>query len=155
MLFFTVVFITYYLASIVKGNLFFDVYRKIAELTIKQNETEDKKEKDNIAKEILKTSWSMLVGFGLLIVEIIYIFSALSIDIYKYPTIITLFYIVLMGFVFNKNNKKPKVDLKTEEGRIRYKIELEKVKRYSFKGIMSNLIYLVYFGYMFYLLILR
>lgn len=48
-----------------------------------------------------------------------------------------------------------KEDLSFQEGRIVYKNELEKLKRYTFKGNIKQLVFLVYFGYMFYCLVLR
>ena len=97
----------------------------------------------------------MLLSIPFIIAMAIYFFVALGIDIYKYPTIIMLFYMLFSSFVLNKNTNKSKYDLNTEEGRIKYKIFIEKIKRYTFKGFITNLIYIGYFGYMFYLLVLR
>jgi len=154
MIFWTVVFITYYLMVLVRGNIFYDILQKAGELTIKQATMTTKKEKDAIGSEIMKVAWKILLAIPLLIAECIYLFKAISIDTLKYPTLIILFYSLLTTFVLNKS-KKTKEDLTTEEGRIRYKITLEKIKRYSFKSFITTLIFLGYFGYMFYLLVLR
>ena len=155
MLFWTIVFITYHLAFIVRGNLYHDIMKKSGELTLKQAETEDKKEKDNIAKELVKKAWPIWIGSIILIAEIIYILSALKIDVLKYPTAITLFYMIFVGLILSKVNKEQKYDLKIEEDRTNYKLEIKKLKRYTFKGIISNLIYITYYCYMFYLLALK
>lgn len=154
MVFWTVVFITYYLMCLTRGNLYYNVFQKIGELTIKQASVESKKEKDVIATEMLKSAWILFLGIPLIIAMYVYFFKAMLVDIYKYPTIIMLFYALLTTFVLNKK-KKTKEDLTTEEGRIRAKIELENTKRFTFKGTVTQLIYLGYFGYMFYLLVLR
>ena len=154
MVFWTVVFITFYLASLIKGNLFYNLTKRVGELVLKQAEAETKKEKDEIAKEIIKSSWMIYLTIPLAIIEYIYLFKAINIDPYKYPSIVMLFYLLLTMFVFNRN-KKNKTDLTTQEGRIVYKNELEKLKRYTFKGIIKQLVFLVYFGYMFYCLVLR
>jgi len=154
MIFWTVVFITYYAASLVRGNLFFDIMKKHGELTLKQAQTIEEKEKETIGKEILKISWKMLLVLLLIIAEGIYLVNAFGVDIYKYPTIFTIFYLLFSTFVFNRNNK-PKCDLKTDEGRVRYEVALDDMKRFTVKGFITSTIYLSYFGYMFYLLVLR
>lgn len=153
MIFWTVVFITYYLAALTRGNLYYGVFQKVGELTLKQAIAETKKEKDEIAMEMLKSSWTLFLGIPIMIIMYIYLFNAMNVDVYKYPTIIMLFYAILITFVFRK--KQNKNDLNTEEGRMRYKIELEKTKRYTFRGFISQIGFLTYFGYMFYLLVLR
>jgi hypothetical protein len=154
MIFWTVVFLTYALACLVKGNLFYEVMKKNGLLLIKQATVEIKDERDKINKEIIKNSWSMFLVFPIVIGMYIYFFSALSIDTLKYPTIIMLFYVLIITFVLNKN-KTPKNDLTTEEGRLKTKSAIENMKRYSLKGIITHLIYVTYFSYMFYLLVLR
>ena len=154
MVFWTVVFIIFYLASLTKGNLFYNLTKRVGELVLKQAEAETKKEKDEIVKEIIKSLWKIYLTIPLAIIEYIYLFKAINIDPYKYPSIVMLFYSLLTMFVLNRN-KKNKTDLTTQEGRIVYKNELEKLKRYTFKGIIKQLVFLVYFGYMFYCLVLR
>lgn len=154
MVFWTVVFITFYLASLTKGDLFYNSTKRVGELVLKRAEAETKKEKDEIAKEIIKSSWMIYLTIALTIIEYIYLFKAINIDPYKYPSIVMLFYSLLTMFVFN-GNKKNKTDLTTQEGRIAYKNELEKLKRYTFKGTIKQLVFLVYFGYMFYCLVLK
>jgi positive regulator of sigma E activity len=155
MVFWTVVFIIYYFSLIVRGNLFYDIEKKVSELTIKQSLTENKKDKDEITEQILKSSWSMFLMIPLVIVMFIYLFNAITIDINKYPSIVMLFYVLITTFVFKgKGKDKSKHDLTTEEGRLRFKIDAEKIKRYSFKSFIRQSIYLGYFLYMFYILVL-
>ena len=154
MIFWTVVFITYYMASLVKGDLFYNVLQRQGELNIKYANVTGKEEKKLAAEEMFKASWKMLLAIPLVIALGIYLFSAINVDVHKYPSIVMLFYVIFNSLVLNRN-KKSKCDLTIEEGKIRYKIELEKMKRYTFKRFIINLIYIGYFGYMFYLLVLR
>ena len=155
MIFWTVVFITYYLASLVRGNLFHNALVKVGELTIEQakDKIDGKRENKEIGKEMLTASWPIFLGIPLLITLYAYLFKAISLDIYQYPTLIMLFYILFTSFVLR--TKKTKDDLTTNEGIVRAKIALEKLKRYTFKRSLVNLVYLSYFGYMFYVLVLR
>jgi hypothetical protein len=156
MIFWTIVFITYYAALLVRGNLYYNVIKVAGELTLKQAITVDKKEKETIGKELAKAGWKMLLAIPLIIAECIYLFSAINVDIYKYPSILMLFYMLFSVFVLNRNStNKSKYDLKTEQGQVNYQIFLDDMKRYTFKGAITSLIYLGYFGYMFYLLMLR
>jgi hypothetical protein len=154
MVFWTIVFLTYALACLVNGNLFYNIMKKNGLLLIQQAEVTTKEEKEKIGKEILKNALPMFFTLPIVFGMFIYFICALSVDILKYPTIITLFYALIVTIVSNKN-KTPKVDLTTEEGRIRAKINIEKMKRYSFKGVITQLIYVTYFSYMFYLLVIR
>lgn len=153
MVFWTVVFITYYLASLVRGNLFHNALVKVGELTIDQAKVEGKKEKDDIAGEMLKVSWPMFLGVPLVIILYVYLFKAITLDIHQYPTLAMLFYILFTTFVM-RTKKTTKNDLTTNEDIVRAKISLENIKRYTFKRSLVNLVYLSYFSYMFYVLVL-
>lgn len=153
MIFWTIVFIIYYLASLIRGNLYYDSIKKSGELVLKQATTDSRLEKEKIAKDIVKSSWDILLSLLLIIIMYIYLFNAINVDVYKYPSIVMLFYSLLTVFVF-RDRKKSRQDLTTEDGRYEYRKELDNLKRYSFKDFIKQLIFLIYFGYMFYILVL-
>lgn len=154
MLFWTVIFITYTLAVLVNGNLFYNDMQKAGELFLQNAITEDKTEKERLGKEIIKAIWKMFLIFPLIIVMIVYLFKAIQIDIYKYPSIIMLFYSLFTTFVFN-NKKIVKHDLSTEEDRNEYRIYLKNIKKYTLKGFITEIVYLIYFVYMFWILTIK
>jgi len=146
MLFFTIVFITYFLAIVIKGNLYYDLIIKAGEETIKQHEL-GKKEAGEHAKKFAFILFAVMLP--MLITELIYLINALQIDYLKYPTILMLLNIII-AFAKIKPDKN---DLTTEEGRIKYRINLYKNKKRTIKNTIIKLLNLVYFSYMFYLLV--
>lgn len=151
MLFWTVVFITYYLSSLIKGNLYYNILKANGDLILKQAQVESKREKENLSLEILKKSWTMFLAIPLMLAEIIYLINAIAVDVHKFPSILILIYTLLSVVIAYKNPKK--TDLTTVEGRVKYQIELDKVKKYSFKKFFSNLVFVTYFAYMFYIIV--
>lgn len=150
MLFFTVIFITYFLALLVKGNLFYDLIIKTGEEKIKNAEKGlDSKEIGEEGKKFIYVMF--LVLLPMMFTEIIYVLNALTIDYLKYPTILMLLNIII-AFVRIKSTKE--VDLTIEENKIKFRENLYKnTKKRTFKGAIIQLINLTYFVYMFYLLV--
>jgi hypothetical protein len=148
MVFWTIVFIIFYLSLLLKGSPFYKKRIEYGELEIKKFEGGDKEE--------LSTQQMKTIGFPfvclwcLIIVEIFYLGSALDNDPNKYPTIVAMLILVL-NVLLSKNSNND--DLSKEEDMRKYKVKLYKTKRWSFKGVTSNLIYLTYFCYMFYILV--
>lgn len=149
MLFWTVVFFTFYLVLLAKGNLTYNTTIKSGELMIKLYE-QSKTEKE-VNSEVFKTNWPILLYFPVFLGTFIYYISALTVDVNKYPTIGILIYLITtMVFSKSKNNKQ---DLTTNEGRQKYREQLYKTKKRTFTGTIKQLVFLTYFGYMFYLLV--
>lgn len=153
MLFWTLVLITFTLIKFIKGGFFKDTIIKTAELTVKENEPETTdKEKKALQEEAFKIGWTyMLFGICLLIVYISYLLNAIYLDPLKYPTIIMIAWIML---AFIKGVVSKKLDLSIEENRKIYLAKAYLTGRRTLRGTIYNLLFLVYFGYIFYLLVL-
>ena len=151
MLFWTVVFFTFYLVIFAKGNPMYNNIIKTGELTIKLYE-QGKTEKE-INKELFDNNWPYLFYIPLVLGTFIYYINALTVDIYKYPTIGILVYLIFTMAFSKYSNNKSKNDLTTEGGRQKYREQLYKIRKRTFKGMIKQLIFLSYYGYMFYLLV--
>jgi len=153
MLFWTLVLITITIIKLIKGGLFKETYIKMAEFTVKESYPElTKEEKKEIQTESFKVGWSLILfRLGLVVVHIIYLLNAINLDPLKYPTIIMITWIMI---AFIKGVVSKKVDLTTEEKRKKYLAKVSLSKR-TLSGTIINIAFLSYFGYMFYLLVLR
>jgi len=152
MLFWTLILITFTLIKLIKGELFKETTIKMAELTVKEFVPGiSEEEKKSLQTETLKASLLyILFGLGLVIVYIIYLLNAIDLDQLKYPTIIMIAWVML---AFIKGAVSKKMDLSIEENRKIYLAKAYLSKR-TLRGIILNLAFLSYFGYMFYLLVL-
>jgi len=154
MLFWTIVFFTFSIIKLIKGNIFHQTTINIAEITVKQaNPDLTKRERDALGSDMMKSGmWYILIfGLGMVIAEIIYLLNAVSMDAYKYPTIVM---ICIAIFIIVKSYVVKKPDLSTEQNQKIYLAKVYANKR-TFFGVVNNLINLGYFGYMFYSLLLR
>lgn len=148
MLFFTIVLLTYRLYLLVRGNIVKDMNIKLGELELDKavgiiNEKEYNEKSLPILLPIL------LIFIPLYIIEVVYLFKAINIDVYLYPTLFVVFYYIF-HIVFSKKNKN---DLTTKEGRIEYKARIYS-KKVKIKSIFNNIIFVSYYSYMIYLLVL-
>jgi hypothetical protein len=151
MLFWTIVFITFYLFLLFKPYGLNAFQGKNGELQIKLANAKTDEEKKAIAEEQGKIILPYLLLIPFIIAEFIYLISAISIDVYKYPSIAMLFYMIIASAIGAKIKDIKKYDLTTEEGQIKYRKQIYKGR--TLKGYLFNLIYLTYFGYMFYILV--
>lgn len=155
MLFWTIVFFTFAIIKLIKGDVFHQTNINIAEILVKQaNPDLTKREKDALSSEMMKSGmwWILTVGLGMVIAEIVYLLNAVSVDAFKYPTIAMIclvIFIVVKTYAFNK-----KPDLSTDMGQKIYLAKVYASKR-TFFGIFNSFANLSYFGYMFYMLLLR
>lgn len=147
MLFWTVVFLTLNFVLLVKGNIFYNSTVTLGEETLKKYESGLDNKKFN--EKQLKAATVLALFLPLFIIEFIYFVKALSIDPLKYPTI-GVFLLLILSAIFVRSAEK-RYDLKTEEGRMRYKAIL--YKKRSFSRIIRNLVYFSYFSYIFYILV--
>lgn len=148
MLFFTIVFITWFFASLIKGNLYYNLTKESGLEEIKRNENSIEKIGDAQTKMLALV---FLIILPMFITEVIYLINAFNIDTLKYPTMFMIVWFILNLVIGKKNSN----DLKTSEGREKYKEKLYTMKKRTFKGTMSQLIYLSYFGYMFYMIVFK
>jgi len=154
MLFWTIVFFTFAIIKLIKGNVFHQITINIAEITVKQaNPNLTKKEKDDLDKEMMKSGmwWILTFGLGMVVAEMVYLLNAVSIDAYKYPTVAM---ICLAIFITVKNYVSKKPDLSTEQNQKIYLAKVYTGKR-TFFSTFNSLANLSYFGYMFYSLLLK
>ena len=152
MLFWTIVFITYYVAQLFKGNLYYNSITKGADIAIKQALEQDTDKRCKLGNEFLKVSYPIFLAIILVLIEVIYLVSAIRLDTYRFPTIILIFF-TLGSMIFKKKTNAKNYDLNTENGRFNYKTEIGKIKKYSFKTIIVSAVFLGYFCYMFTILI--
>ena len=152
MIFWTLVFITFTLIKLIKGSIFKETLIKVAEIAVKGSYPElSEEEKKNLQTESFRIGWQyFLFGLIVIIVHIIYLLNAIDLDPIKYPTLLMIAWIIL---AFVKGIVSKKLDLSTEEKRKSYLAKVYLSKR-TLSGTILNLVFLSYFGYMFYLLVL-
>ena len=155
MLFWTIVFITYYTLELTNGNLFYNCIIKSSKLSVEQGIEKDIVKKKELGTELLKAVYPLFLIIPLSIIEFFYMISAIRYDVYKYPSIILIFYLILnLVRSQSKNNNKKNINLETEEGRFNFQTNINKnIKKYSFKLAFTSIVFLGYFCYMFTILI--
>jgi len=146
MLFWTIVFITYNLWLLFKSNTLKEVASVSGEYDIKIANAQTEEEKTELKKKQTIKALPIFWLLPLIIAEITYLINAIKIDTLKYPSIVMLFYIIVTPILF----KQKKYDLTTEEGQMKYRSQIHKGK--TLKSYLYNLVCLMYFGYMFYIL---
>ena len=153
MLFWTLVLIAFTIIKLIKGGFFKEVIVNVAELTVKQyNPETSEKEKKALQEEVLKVSWVyLLFGLVTVIVHIVYLLNAIELDPLKYPTLIMIAWVML---AFIKGVVTKKMDLSIEQNRKIYLSKAYLLNKRTLQGTIKNLLFLSYFGYMFYLSIL-
>jgi len=122
----------------------------MGEIEIKKHENKDKINliKSQVESAFFKILPVILLGIFMAISEFIYYICAINIDIYKYPSICMILFVVLS--VLLKWKPKQTVDkIGVEE----YRKNIYKIQKHSFKGVIYQLMYLSYFSYMFWILV--
>lgn len=148
MIFWTLVFITWFLILLIKGNPIANLSIKLTEMGIKASEGKSlTKDEENTSVKFVIAVFGMLI---LWIIQIIYLIKAIPIDTYKYPTFIMLAYLIFT--IVTTKKPKSKVNLTTDEGKIEYRKVAYQSGKKTFTGVIKTLIFLAYYGYMFYLL---
>lgn len=105
MIFFTLMFITFYLATLLKGNLFYDSFKDIKDVNNMDKKTQAK---------VIGVVFGIVVP--MFITEIIYLIKALSIDTLKYPTILMILNIIVHMIIIK--NKPQEMKKRTFKGTI-------------------------------------
>jgi len=136
---------------LLKPNGFTGFISKTGEFQIKLANAKTEIEKKNILEEQTKQYLPYLLIIPFIFAEYIYLINAIKIDIYKFPSIAMLFYIIIGMVLSSRNKNKVDFDLTTEEGQTQFRKQIYRGR--TFKGYLFNLIYLGYFGYMFWLLV--
>lgn len=143
--FFTILFLVYYIFRVFNPSFMVGTFNKLNEDFKNFNNAKDDEEREEIVINRIAAILGRLVLLCITIIpltiaEIIYIFSAVQYG----SKIITIGFIIwyFLLFVLDIIISKTKED------------EFEKVKRFSFKRLFINVINVVYFGYMYYVLFL-
>lgn len=148
MLFLTLVFITWFLTLLIKGNPIANLSIRITEVGVKASEGKSlTKDEENTSVKFVLAVFGMLI---LWIIQIIYLIKAIPIDTYKYPTFIMIAYLIFT--IVTTKKPKSKINLTTEEGKMEYRKVGYQIEKKTFTGVIKTLIFLAYYGYMFYLL---
>ncbi|MDP9675350.1 cytochrome oxidase Cu insertion factor (SCO1/SenC/PrrC family) [Paenibacillus jamilae] len=86
----------------------------------------------------------------LAVIEIIYLINAIGYDIYKYPSILIILYLII-SFITGKKKKSYKS--MSDNELLKAKENLQKENKQTLKSFLKNFVWVVYFGYMFYCLV--
>jgi hypothetical protein len=155
MIFLTIVFLTYYLIMLAKGNIYYDTGVKIVELELEKQTNKNNYLKTKlIEKEQLNLTLPLLLLIPFCISQIIYLIYAIGIDIHKYPTIFMILYSIFT-IVKGQISQRAKNKTENKDNISKIKTFLSKNKKRSFNYFLSSLIHVSYFGYMFYLLTMK
>ncbi|MGG1652270.1 hypothetical protein ABHN03_03985 [Paenibacillus sp. NRS-1775] len=148
MIFWTIIFFAINFYGMIKGSIFYSTYQKLELISIREAQGEDK---DKINLEFAKKGClPLLIVFSLAVIEIIYLVNAINYDIYKYPSIFIIVYLIA-SFVLNK--KKNNYKNMNEEELSKAKDSILKGDKFSLKRFFKNFLWVAYFGYMFYCLV--
>lgn len=134
--------------TLLKGGFFRETLIQIGELSIKQEQgrylTSDEK-----SELIVKGVGVWLLAIFCLILQAIFYTWALKIDVYTYPTLFMLIWLITSLIITFGNYKKK--DLKDEKGAKEYRKSLYKGR--TLKVTLSSIAGLLYFAYMFYVIV--
>jgi hypothetical protein len=134
-----------------KGGIFKGVLPKLNKLEVEVFENKDENNKKDYLTEWFKIGCLPVVVMGILaVIEIIYLIKALEIDTYKYPTIAVVALFILS--IAASKKKKKLQDMNQDELNV-YKYELSKPAKRSFLQVVRSFLWVIYFGYMFYILV--
>ena len=142
----TIIFLTMSLVTLLKGRMFNGLYAEIVEENIKMNTIKDHKFNTGLLGKVLLF---VLYGLGLLVVQLIYLSNALDYDIYKYPTLVMLFLLILGIIKPLATTKKNTVYDEETIRKERAKID----KKRTPVGVLRNILSLAYYSYILYLLV--
>jgi len=150
LLFWTVIFFLISLTLLIKGNIFYNSSIRIGEIAIQnyQDIKDGKIANKELVSETIKLIFPMLIFAILALCEFIYFINAISVDIYKYPSISIILLFVLSMILKYKPAKKIE-DIGIDE----YRKNIYKTKKRSLSSFIYSLIYMTYFSYMFWILV--
>lgn len=148
MIFWTIVFFAINFYGMIKGSIFYSTYQKLELISIREAQGEDK---DKISLEFAKKGClPILILFMLAVIEIIYLINAIGYDIYKYPSILIILYLII-SFITGKKKKSYKS--MSDNELFEAKENMQKEHKQTPKSFLKNFVWVVYFGYMFYCLV--
>jgi hypothetical protein len=150
-LFFTIIFIVLFGHQLFTKSVYVNVAETLLANSIKMENSKDEEKKNSQIKVIICGAKFVLFGFLLIIVEPIYILSALNHDPMKIPTILMICYFIYNMFFKAKSKVNLKVDnVERLDGLVK---TVEMLKEKTFKKILFNLLNTIYFLYIFYIVV--
>lgn len=121
MIYLTIIMLIVSFVSVIKGGLFSGFVKKYVELFVDGDEVGKVVPKENISdEEMIRLSllsvWVMIIGFILLVIELIFLVCAMSIDVLIFPTlfVLTMFVGNLILAFSGKKKKKTIKELTTD-----------------------------------------
>lgn len=149
MIFWTLVFFVVSLLGLMGRSIFHETDKRTRLLSI--DKALGKIDEKTLGEELVKNGClQLIVAFALAVAKVIYLMNAIHYDTYKIPTLGTISFLVVALVVasFKKNiNKMDEKELIIERAKV------ESSKRITFGSVIRGLVWTIYFGYMFYILV--
>lgn len=150
-LFFTIVFIVLFGHQLFTKSVYAITAENLLANSIKMENSKGEEKNNSQVKVIICGIQFILFGFLLIVVEPIYILSALGRDPMKLPTILMICYFIYNIFFKAKSKVNLKVDnVERLDGLVK---TVEMLKEKTFKRILFNLLNTIYFLYIFYIVV--
>lgn len=153
----TIAFLIISIIHLFKKGLFQQWTIKIHEELLKvYNENPNVKNDD---KELISYGLQILVIFlfavTIFIIKCFYLMSAYNYDVYKYPTLIIMSIIIINILrTFLKKSSINKIET-MDDKKYNLRKSIESFKKTSFFGFIFKIVYIAYYGYIFYILFLQ
>lgn len=148
MIFWSIVFFTASFYNLIRGGMFRSTFNKIKKIQIERIESGNNQKYDT---ELLKAGClSLILGFSLFIAQVIFLINAIEYDVYKYPTI-ALIILIIISIIRIKKDKS--IEDMTPDELIIHKAKLLKPLKRTFIQTFRSLLWVIYYGYMFYVLV--
>lgn len=148
MLFWTIILFIVNAAMLKSDNFIMKMYKGINEIKLEQleNTLSDEDKKEHATKLLI----SFVVAAFILITTYIYIFSAIKVDPYLYPTLAMLAYHVLSWIKLKSPKNLEKMNEKELE---EFKLKTDLLTKFGFGKFLKALFETSYFAYMIYVLL--
>lgn len=148
-LIFTIVFLMLSVRYIAKGQPFYDSLKEFQTADLKaRQETNEYIQKELATEALGKIAGPLLWALTVIITELIYLTNAYDLDIYKWPTLAMIAWL-LMGLIIGMTNKKKYV---TEEDFRAAQYEIDTMPKRKIKNIIYAIISITYFCYILWIL---
>lgn len=149
MIFWTLVFFVISLYGLIRGSFFFEAAKRIKLLSI--DKAQRKIDADTLVKEFMKDGClQWIIAIVLAVTELIYLVTAFHYDAYKIPTLLAVLWFI---FSFIIASFKKSIDKMDERELTVEKAKVQSSKKITLSVVIKSLVWAVYFGYMFYILV--
>lgn len=125
----------------------------MSKFEVNEMKTENKEMKTKLVKDFMRRNAIQFIFlFFVAIINIIYVVVALNYDVYKYPTVAVIVYLIVK-FILNSNKTEKNKKLSTEEQISKKEKQQQSLGKWRFSIFLGSLIWTCYYGYMFYILV--